>query len=192
MKKTNARKAGEKDHAIGHEEPEEFGLNDESAVGPESREALQAACDAIGEARRSLIRDARVVATKFNETRNALIGQPGVKFMGVTLSVTDKSDVLKARWIELIFRDKKLKLRKTLPNQNAERSHLGTLLAKAPEEFHDAIKEAEMAMRAIRRKARKLNDARRLVVEAGLVGTGAGYAAPAEEEGEGQDDIPHF
>lgn len=114
-------------------------------------------------------------------TRNTLIGQPGIRFRGLTLAVTDERGVLKVRWVELIFRDEQRKRRKTLPNQNIERSYLGTLLAKAPEGFHDAIREVEAALRAIRRKARKVNEARRLATPP---------RPPSEEAGE--KGIPEF
>lgn len=175
----------------GEAQVEEFGVEAEHAVSEKTQRCIEAAMESVNEARRAVVEDARAVATKFNAARDELIGKPGIKFMGLVLSVTNKEDFLRSRWIELIFKEGKLKARISVPNQNVERSHLGTLLAKAPEEFHPAVREAEMAMRAIRRRAKKLNEAKRLLLEAGAIGSG--FAAKPEPQVEDDPDgMPQF
>lgn len=163
-------------------------------ISAQTAAALEAADEALLKAKRALVNEARRIADQFNEYRNSLIGKPGIKFMGLAIWVaSNEESVLRCKWIELIFKEGKVKLRKTVPNQNSERSHLGTLYAKAPEEFHSAIRDAELAMRSVRRQAKKVSEARRLILEAGAVGSGSGFAAKPEPQlEEDSDAMPQF
>ena len=143
---------------------------------PETTVALEAAKTALQVAQDAVLRDAREIADRFNGERQKLIKMPGVKFMPVALSVTGGQGAFRARWIELVYRDGKLKLRKDLPNQKGEKAHLGTIKGKSPEEFHAAIAQAEGELRVLRRKAKKLTDAKGLVNDTLMIGTAQGYA----------------
>lgn len=147
---------------------------------PETAVTLEAARVAIQLAQDAVLRDAREIANHFNAERQALIKMPGMKFMPVALSVTGGQGAFRARWIELVYRDGKLKLRKDLPNQKGDKAHLGTIKGKSPEEFHPAIVEAEGKLRVLRRKAKKLADAKGLVSDALVIGTALGYTAGEE------------
>lgn len=161
-------------------------------------QTLHAALAAIDQIQQDLVNEATALAKTFYAERERIISAQGdteAGFMPLTLSVSArKGGALRARWVQVVFRNGKHKTTIDVPNKDGDTPHLLKLKALAPAAFHELVTQTEEQLRILRRRAEKVAGAKRQLTDAAMIGTSEGYA-PATPQSAGQaeqEDIPHF